>query len=132
MVALMTAQSTDLAWPAGRPIVQTPSPAQSARRRPSASVIRRRRLFALVVAGAFVVMAARAGAALGSSSLGASEQRPPSAHVTQYVVQPGDTLWSIAKQLAPNKDPRQIVDAISHARGTKTPLQPGETILWQR
>ena len=28
------------------------------------------------------------------------------------VVQPGDTLWSIAQDLAPQEDPRAVVDAI--------------------
>jgi LysM repeat protein len=30
-----------------------------------------------------------------------------------YVVQPGDTLWSIARQLHPQDDPRPVVDQLA-------------------
>lgn len=33
-------------------------------------------------------------------------------HEIQIVVQPGDTLWSIAKSTIPNKDPRDVIGAI--------------------
>jgi hypothetical protein len=45
------------------------------------------------------------------------------------VVQPGDSLWSIAERLAPGEDPRPIVDALAEARGG-TALVPGETVVW--
>ena len=32
-----------------------------------------------------------------------------------YVVEPGDSLWSIAEDLAPGSDPRPLVDAIAQA-----------------
>lgn len=35
----------------------------------------------------------------------------------QYVVQPGDTLWSIAEAIAPDSDPRPVVDALREANG---------------
>jgi hypothetical protein len=35
-------------------------------------------------------------------------------------VQPGDTLWSIARRAAPGHDVRPIVDAMEHALGTDT------------
>ena len=47
------------------------------------------------------------------------------AHV--WVVQPGDTLWAIARRLEPNSDVRPLVDALSrevHGR----PLQVGQVI----
>src|SRR5262245_45555108 len=34
-----------------------------------------------------------------------------------YVVQPGDTLWSIATEIAPDRDPRAVVDALREANG---------------
>jgi hypothetical protein len=46
-----------------------------------------------------------------------------------HVVEPGDSLWSIAEQLAPGEDPRPIVDALVEARGGAE-LVPGETIVW--
>ena len=40
----------------------------------------------------------------------------PAATVT-YVVEPGDTVWSIAAALAPDADPRPLVDEIVDANG---------------
>src|SRR2546429_197650 len=70
----------------------------------------------------------RAGAALGGSSPGIAERRP---HVQTVVVQTGDTLWSLARRLAPRSDPRAVVDALVQARGSST-VVPGETITWLR
>ncbi|WP_299959690.1 LysM peptidoglycan-binding domain-containing protein [uncultured Modestobacter sp.] len=33
------------------------------------------------------------------------------------VVQPGDSLWSIAREVAPEEDPRAVVDAIVELNG---------------
>ena len=87
------------------------------------------------VGGGDLLVAAKAGAALGGSPLAVPERRPavsvgsPSGVATQYVVQPGDSLWSIAEELEPGDDPRPVVDALADARGD-APLVPGETIVW--
>jgi hypothetical protein len=85
-------------------------------------------LGAVLVAGLLVLVAEQAGAAFGSSPLEAPE-RPPA--VTEYVVRSGDTLWSVARRVAPDEDPRPVVDALAEAR-QDAPLLPGETIVWQR
>jgi hypothetical protein len=77
---------------------------------------------------AVLAMAGKAGAALGDSPLAVPERRPT---VTRYVVQSGDSLWSIAERLAPGRDPRPIVDALAAARG-RGPLVPGEVVVWPR
>jgi hypothetical protein len=43
-----------------------------------------------------------------------------------YVVQPGDTLWSIARRVRPDRDPRTVVDELS----SRVPggLQPGQRL----
>ena len=42
------------------------------------------------------------------------------------VVQPGDTLWSIAQEVAPEEDPRAVVDAIVDLNGLEdVDLLPG-------
>jgi len=45
----------------------------------------------------------------------AVELRHAPAAAESYVVRPGDTLWSIARRLAPSEDPRPLVDAIAAA-----------------
>ena len=44
-----------------------------------------------------------------------------------YVVQRGDTLWSIARRLQPAGDVRPLVDRLAAAHG-RGPLQPGERL----
>jgi hypothetical protein len=100
-------------------------PRPRASRRIPAAVLWRRRAIAALLGLGFVLTAARAGAALGGSP--ASPARLP--HVTSVVVQPGDSLWSVAHRLAPHSDPRAVVDALTEARGTAA-LMPGETLTW--
>jgi hypothetical protein len=105
--------------PAGRPPV------------PRATYLRRR-LVVAALAVVLVLVMAQAGAALGSASLAAPERRPAStAHerVVTITVVAGDSLWSIARKLAPDADPRVIVDELDQARHG-APLVPGETITW--
>lgn len=52
------------------------------------------------------------------------------ASVGTYVVRQGDTLWSIAEQAAPGRDPRPMVDAIQAANGLDPmALVPGQTLV---
>lgn len=69
----------------------------------------RRALAALVALplAAFLAVAALNGAAAIASS-DASE----SVTFTTVTVLPGDTLWSLAGEIAPASDPRDVVDAI--------------------
>ena len=59
-------------------------------------------------------------------SASTAEAAAPSAG--SYVVQPGDTLWAIARHLDPNGDVRPLVDTLSrevHGR----PLQVGQRLV---
>jgi Tfp pilus assembly protein FimV len=57
---------------------------------------------------------------------GDGPERPaPRVH---YVVQPGDTLWSIARQVAPDRDPRPVVDALVEANDLHGGLQAGQEL----
>jgi hypothetical protein len=112
----------------GRPVgtSRRAAPAPRSRSHRAAVVYRRRRLAAVAI-GVFAALAVgRAGAALGGTSLAAPSARP---RVVTHVVAPGDTLWSIARSVAPHSDPRPVVDAIASARH-QAPLVPGETITW--
>jgi nucleoid-associated protein YgaU len=114
-------------------------------RRLSPATYRRRRLAAAALALAVVVVAGKAGVALGGSPpLAVSERRPTIStpvvvHPTAakavadrtVVVRSGDTLWSIAERVEPGEDPRPLVDQLSAARNG-APLVPGETIRLPR
>jgi hypothetical protein len=95
-------------------------------RRAGRSTYLRRRLTAVVLVLAAVLATAQAGAALGGSPHEAPGRAPA---VAEVVVEPGDSLWSVAERLAPGEDPRPVVDALADAR-RGAPLLPGETIRW--
>jgi hypothetical protein len=46
----------------------------------------------------------------------------------EYIVQPGDTLWSIATEIAPDRDPREVVDALRAANGGPE-LEVGDRLI---
>jgi hypothetical protein len=52
---------------------------------------------------------------------------PVSAHAL-YVVQPGDTLWTIAEQLAPGDDPRPVEAQLAAQVGGDA-IVPGERVV---
>ncbi len=61
------------------------------------------------------------GAAAGTRDAGAP--------VPVVVVQPGESLWSIAEQVAPNADPRDVIDAIvSFNHLPSADVVPGEQL----
>lgn len=110
------------------PARRAPSPSVRKPAQTSAATYWRRRLVVVIVAAVVVLAAGRAGAALGSTPLAAPERGPS---VAEYVVKPGDSLWTIAGLLAPDEDPREVVAALVAARGNG-PLLTGETLRWQR
>ena len=87
--------------------------------------VRRRRLTLAV--SLTLVAAAWAGPAV--RALGSTE-RPVRIARSSYVVREGDTLWSIARRLAPDGDPRPIVDELATANGVVAgALMPGQTLV---
>jgi hypothetical protein len=100
-----------------------------------AAVYRRRRLLAagllLIALAVGLVMARLAQAGIGGGPLAttgaAASYRPAPAGARFYVVEPGDTLWSIARQLDPNGDERPLVDVLDREVGGAT-VYPGERI----
>jgi hypothetical protein len=97
-----------------------PRPARSHQR----AVYRRRRVLAALVGLGLALATVRAGVTFGGSLLATSERLP---HVQQVVVEPGDTLWSIAERAAPGHDVRPIVDAMERELGT-TAVTAGEKL----
>jgi LysM domain len=139
--AALPARRRALPRPEGWPVEPVVRPARAPRRLPDrATRVRRRRLVAvvgLVLLAALVVVGARALASVSSvppspepAQLGddprALDAPTPLAGHT-YVVQPGDTLWSIARTIAPDRDPRPVVDALRRANGGPN-LEVGERL----
>ena len=90
------------------------------------AVVARRRRVALValVAGLLVALVLPIQALAGrTTATGVSPLSGQAGHV--YVVQPGDTLWTIANRLTPNGDPRPVVDRLAAQIGSDT-VVPGE------
>lgn len=98
------------------------------RRRQRAAVRTRRRRFVL----AAVVVGLAVGLGLPLRALGgapAPAPRAAAAVATEalYVVQPGDTLWSIASRLDPHGDPRALAEALAKQTGSEA-VVPGERL----
>ena len=51
----------------------------------------------------------------------------PTPRVT-YVVESGDTLWSIARRVAPGRDPRPVVDRLIEANDLGDGLRAGQEL----
>ncbi len=103
----------------------------------AASVYRRRRVVALVLAVAVVVVALAGARAVlrplagtfGGSPLSAADgPAPVPAGASTHVVAPGETLWDVARQLQPRGDVRPVVDELAAANGGAT-LQAGQILV---
>ena len=93
-----------------------------------ATRVRRRRLVVLVAAVALAfTLAVAVRAVSGLASGGEGSPRPEPISGGEYVVQPGDTLWSIAARVDPDADPRAVVDALRAANGGAD-LQVGDRL----
>jgi hypothetical protein len=103
-----------------------------ARRRaaPSGKVLRRRLALGVVVSALLVVLSLPLSAVGGRavSGVGATSPSPSGAHSVAYVVQPGDTLTSIAERVDPGSDPRAVAAQLAAVTGSAT-VVPGEHIV---
>jgi LysM repeat protein len=99
--------------------------------RPAGGVLRltrRGRLLAtsailLIAVLTLIGVAARVGPLTDASPV-------PASAPAQVVVAPGDTLWTIAERVAPQRDPRTVVDAIQRLNALPTTdVHPGQTLL---
>ena len=82
-----------------------------------ASTYRRRRAVAAGLVVALVLGVCAALGMFGGGPLPAPDRPAELRSGITYVVQPGDTLWSIAERLDPDGDPRPVVDRLARARG---------------
>ena len=98
--------------------------------RPEAGVYRRRRLAVLFAALSLLALPAAALLVSGPTTATVPTASAPAAAAPAravYVVQPGDTLWSIAHKLDPTGDPRETVDRLVGLNGSAA-LQPGQRL----
>lgn len=112
-----------------RPTVYTmpvrQAPARSAQ--PTAAQFRRRR----IVVGTLLVLPMLAAAyffGYGAAQAGA-DSTPSAATFETVTVMPGDSLWSIAGEVAPNADPQTVISEIVALNQLESAtVQPGQQI----
>ena len=109
-------------------------PAQARRTRPRTRLTRRGRIVvsALVMAAMLLIaVLAWIGGATRADATGSGP--PPSAvyrNLTRVIVEPGESLWTIAAQAEPAADPRSVIQEIIDLNALGgTSIQPGER-LW--
>ena len=124
------------AIPAGATRRVALGPSAPVRVAPTVRTLRRRRLMVLLAAVTTAVLlvlaASRAAATFRDVPASVPERRPVPAlaaaaagsaataanrAASGYVVQPGDTLWSIARRLQPDGDVRPLVDQLVDLNG---------------
>lgn len=114
-----------------RPAARRPRPVPSSAARAATPVrltLRGRRLLRTVVVAVALLVVLVVGF-LGRTPAGAGDSAPQTATST-VVVQPGDTLWNVAKSVAPNADVRETVERIATLNNLDTRvLIPGQTLV---
>jgi len=115
--------------PSARPVLRVVVGGRDPERLARRAVYRRRRLvaaaLAVVVLATTILLASAAWARVAGGGTPASVAGATS---STYLVQPGDTLWSIARELAPGADVRLVVDRLVDLNG-KAPLQVGQRLV---
>lgn len=81
-------------------------------------------LVAVPAAVALLLAAVGPGVTGGGAAHG---PEPALARGADYVVQPGDTLWGVARRIQPDGDVRPLVARLVAARGAE-PLRPGQVL----
>jgi hypothetical protein len=67
---------------------------------------------------------------LGRVGTQASQDRGHEQALSQTVVRSGESLWAVAKRVAPGHDPRAVVDQIAELNDlSSSSLQPGQLLL---
>jgi len=135
MAAVLTPDPTPRHLPAG---ARRPAPAARPQlrlipggRSPAAlaATYRRRRIVAALVVLTLLVVVVQLAQALSGVAAGWSAPTPASIEGPTVEVEaaPGDTLWSLARQVHPDGDVRPVVEAMVADRGTAA-VEVGEQV----
>ena len=90
---------------------------------------RRGRVVVVSVLATLLFVAFLAGRSGADASTSTARPTP----YTQTTVQPGETLWAVAKRVAPQHDPRALVDEIRELNHlSSASLQVGQQLLLPR
>ncbi len=123
----MTVLSASLTASSSRPLPARPRPvARRAAAAAPARLTRRGRLMVLVVLAALLFTAF----SLGRAASQAASEPVATAQLEQTTVMPGDTLWAVARRIAPANDPREVVAQIRQLNDLSTStLYAGQQLL---
>ena len=106
-------------------ITTTSTPASRPCRPAAPHVYRRRRL---AVAGVSVLLVASLFGLAGRATATLDPSGSSATAGVEYVVQPGDTLWTIVQRVRPDADPRPLVHDLSDQLGGVA-LQAGDRLV---
>jgi hypothetical protein len=84
-------------------------------------------LAAAALGGLTTALGGLEGRPLTAPELAGAGQAAASRPGAMYVVQPGETLWDIARRLQPSGDIRPLVDRLAQVHG-RGPLEVGERL----
>ncbi|MBO3663368.1 LysM peptidoglycan-binding domain-containing protein [Microbacterium stercoris] len=111
------------AYEVSTPAVRVAAPATRLR------LTRRGRRVLAALAAAPVAVGLALAVMSGGGALASREDGAPAGTFDTVTVMPGDSLWSIAETVAPDTDPRDVVDAIVALNQlSSTSVLSGETI----
>jgi hypothetical protein len=89
----------------------------------------RRIVSGLVLLAVVVLGVAAVSTASGDGPPTVDDRAPSPVASVAVVARPGDTLWSIARQIQPEGDVRPLVDVLAAQRQGR-PLAPGDVVAW--
>ena len=107
----------------------TTSARRTASAAPAVHLTRRGRVLAVLVFAAVLLGAFSLGRT-ASEAAGPATSAAPAVEVEHTTVQPGDSLWSVARRVAPDNDPREVVEQIRRLNDLSgADIQVGQQLL---
>lgn len=97
---------------------------------PQVHVTRRGRALLLVALVAVLFAAFSLGRANSQAASASTDPAPRAAAAGQITVQPGESLWAVARRIAPENDPREVMAQIRRLNELEgSGLQAGQHLL---